>query len=46
MVGAGYQGDDHYGLKGISMDPTSVLKMQVDPSSKAEIDAGLVRFGR
>ncbi|EME77685.1 uncharacterized protein MYCFIDRAFT_191119 [Pseudocercospora fijiensis CIRAD86] len=46
MIGAGYQGDDHYGLKGVTMDPTSILKTQVDPPTPEEISAGVTRFGR
>ncbi|KAK5127777.1 hypothetical protein LTR85_004893 [Meristemomyces frigidus] len=46
LVAAGWQGEDHYGLKDITYDATTIRKTQVNPPTKEEMDAGVVRFGR
>jgi xanthine dioxygenase len=46
LVAAGYQGEDHYGLKDVYFEPGTIRQTQVNPPAKEEMDAGIVRFGR
>lgn len=45
MVGQGYQGDDHYGLKGITVRSTTHVDAHVEPLSPEELARGQSRFG-
>jgi alpha-ketoglutarate-dependent taurine dioxygenase len=46
LVGAGYQGDDHYGLKEVDFRTSTIINTQADPPSQEDIDNGFTRFGR
>jgi len=46
LVGAGYQGADHFGLKDVDFKTSTILNTQVNPPTQDEIDAGITRFGR
>ncbi|KAL2828963.1 hypothetical protein BDW59DRAFT_178627 [Aspergillus cavernicola] len=45
VVGQGYQGDDHYGLKGITAGSTTHVDAHAEPLSPAEMASGQTRFG-
>jgi len=44
LVGAGYQGEDHYGLKNIHIQPLSHTDFQASTLSADQIAAGQTRF--
>lgn len=45
IVGQGYQGDDHYGLKGITARSTTHFNAHVEPLTTEDVENGQTRFG-
>ncbi|KAH8703778.1 alpha-ketoglutarate dependent xanthine dioxygenase [Talaromyces proteolyticus] len=45
VVGQGYQGDDHYGLKGITVRSTTHVDAHIEPLSPEELENQQTRFG-
>lgn len=45
IVGNGYQGDDHFGLKAITLTATGHTKFHHEPLPKENLDKGESRFG-
>ncbi|KAL3449896.1 hypothetical protein BJX65DRAFT_316634 [Aspergillus insuetus] len=45
LVGQGYQGDDHYGLKGITAKSTTHFDAHAEPLTPEEVANGATRFG-
>ncbi|KAI1373805.1 hypothetical protein F4677DRAFT_189645 [Hypoxylon crocopeplum] len=45
VVGNGYQGNDHFGMKDTTIKATGHAKFHVEPLPKEEIDKGQTRFG-